>query len=397
MKWPESSLGELADVAAGGGAPQDPSDFSESGFPFVRAGSLKTLVTSESAKLGEHLTPEVAARHGLRLFPAGTVVFAKSGMSASIGLVHRLRWPAYVVNHLAALTCKEHLDSGYLHHYLRAFPPFHLIKDAAYPSIRLSDIAAWKIPLPPRDEQRRIAAILDKADALRTKRREALAQLDRLAQSIFVEMFGDALRSAGRQPLSAFVEEFRYGTSNKSGEDGYPALRIPNVVGGSLDLTELKTVAVDDNEFSRLRLRDGDMLFVRTNGNQDYVGRSTVFSRNAVALSGFDADSFIYASYLIRARLKPRSILPAVLQFFLSTEEGRRELRSHSKTSAGQFNINTEGLGALPIPNFPMDLQECFVQRLTAIEHQRLAQKSFDEELDTLFTSLQHRAFRGEL
>lgn len=139
------------------------------------------------------------------------------------------------------------------------------------------------------------------------------------------------------------------------------------------------------------------MLFVRTNGNQDYVGRSTVFSRNAVALSGFDADSFIYASYLIRARLKPRSILPAVLQFFLSTEEGRRELRSHSKTSAGQFNINTEGLGALPIPNFPMDLQECFVQRLTAIEHQRLAQKSFDEELDTLFTSLQHRAFRGEL
>ena len=122
-----------------------------------------------------------------------------------------------------------------------------------------------------------------------------------------------------------------------------------------------------------------------------------MFSREKVAKSGFDAESFIYASYLIRARLKPRSILPAVLQFFLSIEEGRRELRSYSKTSAGQFNINTEGLGAVLIPDFPMALQESFVEKLAAIEQQKAWQRASGEELGALFVSLQHRAFRGEL
>lgn len=262
---------------------------------------------------------------------------------------------------------------------------------------RPSQVAKITIPLPPLPEQRRIAAILDKADALRVKRREALAQLESLAQSIFVDVFGDALQTAERTPLCAFVDEFRYGTSNKSGATGFPALRIPNVVGGALDLRELKTVNVDASEFSRLKLVDGDLLFVRTNGNRDNVGRCTVFSQTRVANSGFEVDSFIYASYLIRARLKSEQILPTVLQFFLSTEEGRRELRSYSKTSAGQFNINTEGLGALRIPNFPMALQESFVEKLEAVERQRHRQRKFGEDLDALFTSLQHRAFRGEL
>lgn len=130
-------------------------------------------------------------------------------------------------------------------------------------------LAHLSILLPPLPEQRRIAAILDQADALRAKRREALAQLDSLTQSIFIEMFGKSLLSLKRTPMGDLVEEFRYGTSEKSGESGFPALRIPNVANGHLNLSELKTVPVEAAEFRRLQLKSGDLLFVRTNGNPE--------------------------------------------------------------------------------------------------------------------------------
>ena len=153
--------------------------------------------------------------------------------------------------------------------------------------------------------------------------------------------------------MSELIEEFRYGTSNKSGKSGYPTLRIPNVARGAIDLTELKTVEVTEEEFERLKLIEGDLLFVRTNGNPDYVGRCVVFNPHDVSEIGFDTEKYIYASYLIRARLKRSSILPIVIQEYLSTDEGKQALKARCKTSAGQFNINTEGLGSLPIPKFP--------------------------------------------
>lgn len=371
-----------------------PEEWSDAGTPIIRIQNL-----NDESKPFNYCSFEVEPRFHIN---TGDLLFSWSGTpGTSFGAFFWKRGKGFLNQHIFRVDVDEsRISKDYLRQALNAQLP--LIMGQAHGGVGLQHITKGKlesveIRLPPLPEQRRIAAILDQADALRAKRREALAQLDSLTQSIFIEMFGAALQSAIRRPLGSLVEEFRYGTSNKSGEGGYPALRIPNVVGGAIDLTELKTVSVDANEFSRLKLLDGDLLFVRTNGNQDYVGRSTVFSRKKVATSGFDAESFIYASYLIRARLKPRSILPAVLQFFLSIEEGRRELRSYSKTSAGQFNINTEGLGAVLIPDFPMALQESFVEKLAAIEHQKAGQKAFGEELDALLASLQHRAFRGEL
>lgn len=296
----------------------------------------------------------------------------------------------------------EKLDGRYLVHFLRR----EKIRDEGERKMTGSGgqrrvprhfLETLQIPLPPLPEQRRIAAILDQADALRAKRREALAQLDSLAQSIFVEMFSDSLTSTTRTTLGALVEEFRYGTSEKSGSTGYPALRIPNVTNGYLDLTELKTVPVDPAEFERLRLFPGDILFVRTNGNPDNVGRSAVFDPSLVKEAGYNESSFIYASYLIRARLKKSALSPVVLQYYLSAGEGRRALRARCKTSAGQYNINTESLGAIPLPVFPTSLQQKFSKRIEAIEAVKANHCASLTQLDALFASLQHRAFRGEL
>jgi type I restriction enzyme S subunit len=211
-----------------------------------------------------------------------------------------------------------------------------LVGGANINNLRNEHLDNLLIPLPDIAEQRHIAEVLDKAEILRANRRQALSKLDSLTQSFFSELFASCLSSDHRTNLSELVEGFRYGTSNKSDATGYPALRIPNVVSGSLNLEEVKLVPVERAEFERLQLRDGDLLFVRTNGNPDFVGRCAVFQRESVQLRGFDAANFIYASYLIRARVQTDKILPLFLQEFLATSQGRRALRSRCKTSAGQ-------------------------------------------------------------
>lgn len=267
------------------------------------------------------------------------------------------------------------------------------------PKVTLRDFKQIRLPLPPLQEQRRIAEVLDRAEALRAKRRAALAQLDTLTQSIFLDLFGDP-RSNPKQwvlkRLGELVNEFRYGTSNKSQAAGKPALRIPNVVGGAIDISDLKLVPVDAEEFNRLRLIEGDLLFVRTNGNPESVGRCAVFERRAVEASGLP-DEFIFASYLIRARLDETQVAPVFLREFMLGAHGRRELRSRSKTSAGQFNINTENLGTVAVPLPPLALQRSFASRVRGIEKLQAAHRASLAQLDALFASLQHRAFRGEL
>jgi type I restriction enzyme, S subunit len=85
------------------------------------------------------------------------------------------------------------------------------------------------------------------------------------------------------------------------------------------------------------------------------------------------------------------------LQQYLSEGEGRRALRARCKTSAGQYNINTEGLGAIPVPLFPRALQQTFATRIQAIEALKATHRTALAQLDALFASLQQRAFAGEL
>jgi type I restriction enzyme S subunit len=323
-----------------------------------------------------------------------------------VGKVHVVSTdqPFAVLSSLAILRPdKSKLDPRYFGHVLR-FP--EVLNDAvkrktgsAIRRIVLGDLKQVQIPLPPLPEQRRIAAILDKADDLRAKRRRALEQLNGLTQAIFLEMFGDPdANPRGWMVLGlGDAGEFRYGTSNKSASHGKPALRIPNVLHGAIDTQDLKLVPVDDAEFGRLRLSEGDLLFVRTNGNPDFVGRCAVFERERVANSGLPTDEFVFASYLIRLRLKTARLCPSFLREFMMTVRGRRALRARSKTSAGQFNINTEALSSIECPLPPIELQRQFEQRVRAVEHLAKTAEVATLQCAALFDSLQHRAFSGEL
>lgn len=396
LSWEFVPLGTVAQVSAGDPAPQGNDSFAPDGVPFVRMQDVgrhgKTTCLTD---IKDRVTAKVAVR--LKKFTAGSILLPKSG--ASIRLNHRaiLGVDAHVVSHLAVIETGPRLRNRFAYYWLCTRDLSTVAHDAHLPSMKTSSLAALLVPVPPLAEQDRIVCLLDAAEDLRRLRAEADRRTADLIPAIFYEIFGDARAQYKVMPLSEIVEEFRYGTSNKSFPSGKPALRIPNVIGNSIDLTDLKFVPVSDIDFERLRLRSGDVLFVRTNGNPEYIGRSAVFDSSLVQKSGFDPGEFIYASYLIRARPKTNCIDPNFLQHYLSSADGRMEVRKRARTSAGQYNINTERLGAIPIPMPPLALQRQFAARVAEVRALEAQQAVSRQRLDDLFQSMLHRAFRGEL
>jgi type I restriction enzyme, S subunit len=390
MKLEAIPLSSLASVKSGGGAPQDPSAFTTTGFPFVRAGSLPKLLDGDDEGSLEQLEPEVAVEHGLSLFPAGTVLFAKSGMSATKGHVYRLKTPAYVVNHLAALISHKPEDSAFLVRVLQRFSPTSLIKDAAYPSIRLGDIENMKVLAPPDSNgRRRIAEILDKVDALRAKRRAALARLDTLSQSIFLDMFGDPATNPKGWPKRAFGEvcETKLGKmldqKQQTGKHQRPYLRNANVQWFRFDLTNLLEMDFDEDDRRVLRLKPGDLLICE--GGEP--GRAAVWRG--------ELEECYFQKALHRARPNPNLACAEYLSWLLWFLARRGTLSGI--TSATIAHLTGEKLAILPTMLPPQSLQREFASRLDVVGNIARAHLAVLTGLDALFSSLQHRAFRGEL
>ena len=210
-------------------------------------------------------------------------------------------------------------------------------------------------------------------------------------------MFAKKLSTTQWTGLDNYLVELRYGTSNKSGDGGYTTLRIPNIVRGIIDLDDLKTVELSENEFEKLKLIDEDILFVRTNGNPDYVGRCAVFESKQMKQAGLNANKVTYASYLIRARLQLDRLRPVFLQSLLQTSAGRNNVREKCRTSAGQYNINTKGIGSLQIPDIKFNEQVEFEKRVLSLRPVQNNLIESHKESDQLFNSLVQRAFKGKL
>jgi len=393
MNWPILRLDEVSEVAAGNPAPQAQADFEDTGFSFIRMQDVgREHRTGNLRYSTDKVSSDAISRHRLRLFPSGSVLIPKSG--ASVNLNHRamLGDDAYVVSHLAVvIPNRERLLPEYLYLWSLAYDPRNQAQTTSLPSLPLSFIKAAEIPVPPLLEQRRIVDILSRADGIVRLRREAQKKAAEIIPALFLDMFGDPATNPKRWDKAALgevVKEFRYGTSQKSGQHGLPTLRIPNVVSDQLAPSDMKLVDVPLAESERLRLQNGDLLFVRTNGNPDYVGRSAVFDENIMRSAGFDGSNCIYASYLIRARLLDKMVNPHFLQAFLSSAVGRSRLKERCKTSAGQYNINTENLASVPIFLPPIYIQDSFEQQLRYLFRMKNKLSIATEKAEAIFSSL---------
>ena len=349
-------LSEIALVSAGQGAPQGDSSYCESGTPFVKAGNLQELSNGASIDAIQKVSNEVAATHGLKLQRKGSVLFAKSGMSCLKGYVYVLPEDAYIVSHLACVTPMG-VDSDYLCYYFRFHRPNKLVKDAAYPSISLADIGCLEIEIPEGNEVTQIVDALKRVESIINLHCQRLTVLDTLIKARFVEMFGTfPTNEKGWKTgtIRDLVTDVRYGSCRKAadGDSGqYSYLRMNNITyEGELDISDIKTIDIPDEELPKCTVRRGDVLFNRTN-SKELVGKTCVYNRD---------EMMVLAGFVIRVRLNGR-MLPEMLSAFLNTSFSKQMLLGLCKAAIGQANINAQEMQNIGIYIPPIECQKEFV------------------------------------
>ncbi|PPJ02257.1 restriction endonuclease subunit S [Nocardia cyriacigeorgica] len=282
------------------------------------------------------------------------------------------------------------VDSRYIFQWVRT-PSF--VSDmvskstgASYPAVSDRIVKDSFVPLPPIEEQRRIAGILDHADALRAKRREALARLDELTQSIFIDMFGDreACELGG---LLDFVTSGGRGWSKYYANEGEAFVRSLDVRMNRIDSSDIAYVNAPDNaEARRTRTRSGDVLLTITGS---CIGRAAPVG---------DTLAGAYVSQHV-AILRPHAkVLESrfLSAFLCHPSFGQRQI---AKAQYGQTKpgLNFEQIRAFRLPKVSRELQRRYVNRAAALDSLTSRHETALAELDALFASLQSRAFRGDL
>lgn len=285
------------------------------------------------------------------------------------------------------LRVREGFDPKYVFHALLSTP----IPSAGY-SRHFKFLKEIRVPQPPLDEQRRIAAILDHADALRAKRRQVLAHLDALPQAIFNSMFRES--NVPSLPLGDVVADLQGGkslvASDSTLETTNRVLKISAVTTNHFRPDESKPLPDEYEPPESHFVRQGDLLFSRAN-TTELVG--------AVALVEHSVEGLVLPDKLWRfVWADPEGVDPVYAWSMLQTREVRRELSRRSSGTGGSMkNIAKSKLLSMPVPWAGAKEQERFGRRVRAVHKQRSAAASDARFADELFASLQARAFRGEL
>jgi type I restriction enzyme S subunit len=318
---------------------------------------------------------------------------------ATCGTINVCEPYSYVTGNSMALDDLDEAraNQNFLCHYLKKRRLDDVISGSAQPQITREGLRAVEIPLPPIAQQKRIAAILDKAEELRSLRRQALAQLNAMTQSIFLEMFGDpAINPKGWDifKVSDYVSTFQ-GGKNIDPEDEKTVTRnrvvkVSSVTSMIFRPEESKPLPDSYEPPEDHFIKPGDLLFSRAN-TTELVG--------AVAYVQSTPKNITLADKVWRFVWKePLKVDSIFIWFLFQTPAMRYEIgRRATGTSGSMKNISQPKTLSIPTILPPLPLQQEFARRVEEIEQLKVTHRESLAHLDALFASLQHRAFRGEL
>jgi type I restriction enzyme S subunit len=252
-------------------------------------------------------------------------------------------------------------------------------------------LSRWSIPFPPLDEQRRIAAILDKADTLRIARRAAVTQLKQLNLSLFRSMFSSTMARTRTVLLGDLITDAQLGLVRGSKDIGpdrcHPYVRMDAITPtGDFAPRDADRTEASDADLCKYSAHEGDLLF-NTRNTRELVGKSAIFR----------GTPRLFNNNILRLRFQEDAALASYIHGFLWSPIGLQELERRKSGTTSVFAIYGKHLATTPIPLPPLDTQVAYAEALNAISSRASLAFAQEHELDQLFASLQSRAFRGEL
>lgn len=400
MSFPAVALGDVAEFIRG--VTYKPADlmdnFSEDSIVCMRTANVQKVL-DESDLLS---IPRGHVKSEEKILREGDLLVSTANSWNLVGKccwVPTLSYAATVGGFIAALRGdKSKVDLRYLYHWFNSPDTQVDARNCGRQTTNISnmDIArclALTIPLPPIPEQRRIAAILDKADALRAKRREAIAKLDQLLQSVFLEMFGGSTTAttsvAELAPSAGAIRTGPFGSQLLHSEfvdHGIAVLGIDNAVSNTFAWAKPRFITKEKYaQLARYRVNPGDVLItiMGTCGRCAVVPDSVPVAINTKHLCCITLDA---------TRCEPEFLH----SYFLMHPVARSYLESRAK-GAIMAGLNMGIIKELPVALPSIEEQRRFVAIKKSLERQRAQAVSQENRSDELFAALQQNAFAGTL
>jgi type I restriction enzyme S subunit len=287
----------------------------------------------------------------------------------------------------------------YFYHWVTSGQTQHDLRNCGRQTTNISNLdfdraLDLEIPLPPLAEQKRIASILDKADAIRRKLQQSLRLSDDFLRSVFLDMFGDPVTNPKGWPThplkSVIGDSFRNGLSPSSrGTVAGKVLSLAAVTSGTFAPQYLREAFFDRTLSESQEVTRNTFLICRGNGNKSMVGIGV--------FPDVDMPSVSFPDTVIACTIDRSHIEPEYLQAIWSTAKVRMQIEAGARTTNGTYKVNQSLLGSVEFPVPPHDIQKQFSEISQATRSQTARAATLADEAETLFSTLQQRAFRGEL
>ena len=381
-------LGDICEILNGYAFKSE--NYVRSGIRIIRIANVQKGYIEDNTPVFYPIENEEANKYALK---AGDLLISLTGNVGRVALLSEDFLPASLNQRVACLRIKneKETDKSFLYNFLNSdfFEQkcINASNGVAQKNMSTEWLKDYDIPNFRISDQKYISSILDKVSNLISLRKQQFSKLDELVKSRFVEMFGDQQTNPFGWEVVTIGEiatDVRYGTSRPATEGGkYPYLRMNNLTyEGYLDLKDLKYIDIPDNEIDKCVVRNGDVLFNRTN-SIELVGKTCVYNLDC---------GMIIAGYIIRVRIDDR-MLPIVFSNYMNSKVSKDLLRSMAKGAVNQANINAQELRSISIYLPPMELQDQFAIFVEQVDKSKFEIQKSLERLETLKKVLMQKYF----
>ncbi|MTD91559.1 restriction endonuclease subunit S [Corynebacterium aurimucosum] len=385
-------LGDVCEVVSGGTPKTSVEEYWGGEIPWVTPADLSKLKGLEISSGERAITQRGVDKSSAVLLPAGSVVLSSR---APIGYVAIAQVPMTTNQGCKSFIPSSEIDARYLAHYLLSQKDAlqSLGTGATFKELSKTRAADIRIPLPPLDEQRRIAAVLDEVgrlSSIQIKKVEGLEALKRVVVEEFLKARGDQEVELGTiSEIQSGITKGRK-VSKKSTTSIVPYLSVSNVKDGFLQLHPIKEINATNDEISRYQLQRGDIVLTE-GGDPDKLGRGTVWN-NEIPVC-------IHQNHIFRVRILQDSTVmtPEVLAAILSSSRPKKHFLRSAKQTTGIASINKSQLSRTPIPNLTRDDVRALSLQIELLKLEQERAETQRSSFEELRQSLSTRAFQGEL